>query len=312
MSDVSITMPRVNARAKVSVHRVLVTIAIVAATVLVLAIAIYGFDYYGLGSSERPFSSKHFLLKPSGKIGIGLGLFGFSLFLVIFLYPLRKRIKWLAMRGSARHWLDFHVIAGCVAPIVIMFHASFKFQGFAGLAFWCMLAVALSGIAGRYLYAQIPPTLRSVESSLKRIEEAHDSSSCEADLTVNSIALKLQELLRVPPAEKIKQMSPVSAIARMVRLDILFPVAVARCRAQYAHREGVAGILLGFLPSRNGELEIAIRGAKQRAALAKRVAFLAKTQQVFQLWHVVHRPFSYSFAVLAIIHLIVVSILGYL
>ena len=32
---------------------------------------------------------------------------------------------------------------------------------------------------------------------------------------------------------------------------------------------------------------------------------------VFNLWHVIHRPFSYSFAILAILHIVVVLGMGY-
>jgi hypothetical protein len=32
---------------------------------------------------------------------------------------------------------------------------------------------------------------------------------------------------------------------------------------------------------------------------------------VFHLWHVIHRPFSYSFAILSILHVTVVLLLGY-
>jgi hypothetical protein len=32
---------------------------------------------------------------------------------------------------------------------------------------------------------------------------------------------------------------------------------------------------------------------------------------VFHLWHVVHKPFSYAFAVLAILHIVLQFALGY-
>ena len=35
----------------------------------------------------------------------------------------------------------------------------------------------------------------------------------------------------------------------------------------------------------------------------KRVLFLSRSQKVFHLWHVVHKPFSYAFAVLALLHI---------
>lgn len=57
----------------------------------VAAFAIYGFDYYTLGASERPFSPKHALLRPSGTIGVNLSMLGVLLFFLIYLYPLRKR-----------------------------------------------------------------------------------------------------------------------------------------------------------------------------------------------------------------------------
>ncbi|MCP6726220.1 hypothetical protein NL526_29605, partial [Klebsiella pneumoniae] len=79
------------------------------------------------------------------------------------------RIGWLNRLGSARHWLDFHVILGLTAPVIIAFHASFKFHGIAGVAFWIMLSVAVSGVVGRYVYAQIPRSLSSAELSLKEL-----------------------------------------------------------------------------------------------------------------------------------------------
>lgn len=40
------------------------------------------------------------------------------------------------------------------------------------------------------------------------------------------------------------------------------------------------------------------------------ILFLSKMRQLFKLWHVIHRPFSYSFAALALLHVIVVTVLG--
>src|SRR5579863_4093823 len=140
-------------------HRIRVWIAWLASVLLLACLALYGTGYYLLPLEERPYSDKHALLRPSGVIGLKLGMLGTALFFIIFLYALRKVIPWLGRMGTTRHWMDFHVIAGVSAPIVIAFHAAFKFRGIAGVAFWIMLAVALSGIIGRYLYAQIPRSM---------------------------------------------------------------------------------------------------------------------------------------------------------
>src|SRR5216683_550297 len=72
-------------------HRLRVRLAWLLAAAVVLVIAGYGYDYYTLGALQRPFSPKHEILRPSGTIGIKLGMFGVLLFFLIYLYPLRKR-----------------------------------------------------------------------------------------------------------------------------------------------------------------------------------------------------------------------------
>src|SRR5664279_2213782 len=156
-------------------HKVRLFLAWMLALAIVLVIAGYGFDYYTLSSADRPFSPKHDILRPSGTIGMKLGMFGVFLFFLIYLYPLRKKWGWLARQGNSRHWLDFHVILGTLAPIIIAFHASFKFGNIAGMAFWSMFCVTLSGFVGRYLYAQIPRRVNAAELSMKELEKLEES-----------------------------------------------------------------------------------------------------------------------------------------
>jgi hypothetical protein len=55
----------------------------------------------------------------------------------------------------------------------------------------------------------------------------------------------------------------------------------------------------------------ALAAIRRQAALSKDALFLAKVRQMFQLWHVIHRPFSYSLAIMATLHILVVVFLGY-
>src|SRR5260370_38501366 len=152
-------------------HRTRVFLAWMQALAVGLVSAGYGWNYYPLSAAERPFSAKHQLLRPSGTIGIKLGMLGVLMFFLIYLYPLRKKWGWLARQGNSRHWLDFHVVLGATAPIIIAFHASFKFGNIAGMAFWSMLCVTLSGFVGRYLYAQVPRNLNAAELSMKEMQD---------------------------------------------------------------------------------------------------------------------------------------------
>ncbi len=293
-------------------HRMRVTSAAAVSFLLLASIAIYGMNYYTLPLDQRPYSDKHELLKPSGSIGIKLGILGTVLFFIIFLYALRKVIPWLGRYGTARHWMDFHVIAGVTAPIVIAFHASFKFQGIAGFAFWIMVAVALSGIIGRYLYAQIPRSLNAADLSLK---ESHIEEQELADALVGQSLYSAEQLSRVfyvPTAEHIRKIGTLGAICEMIALDVRRPFQVASLRRSVSGAGSNIRSLGGLLSSGNTEVERVVYLVRQKSSLSKRVIFLDQTQKVFHLWHVIHRPFSYAFAILAILHIVVVMGLGFM
>jgi hypothetical protein len=276
-----------------------------------LAIFIYGFDYYKLSAMERPFSPKHHWLRPSGPIGLYLGFFGVALFIGIFLYPIRKHWPWLATIGSTRHWLDIHILMGLTAPAIIAFHSTLKFKGIAGMAFWIMFAVSASGVVGRYLYGQIPRKVSTAELSLKELQELQEQLAQQLAAQHLLPEADLRALLRLPNAERVKRLPIVLAIVYMMILDVLRIFRVARLRRHALRGRSFFSTLAGLAATRNREIEKAIRAASEEAALSKRVLFLSRSQKVFHLWHVVHKPFSYAFAVLALIHIGLQFVLGY-
>lgn len=276
-----------------------------------LAIFIYGFDYYKLSAIDRPFSPKHHLLRPSGAIGLYLGFVGVALFIGIFLYPIRKHWAWLGQIGKTRHWLDIHVLMGLTAPFIIAFHSTLKFKGIAGMAFWIMFAVSVSGVVGRYLYAQIPRKVSTAELSMKELQELQDSLS--RDLAAQRLLPEtdLRALLRMPDKNRVARLPIVVALVYMMILDVLRYFRVARLRRNALTFGQSLGSLAGFLPTNHRELERSIHAAAEEAALLKRVLFLSRSQKVFHLWHVIHKPFSYAFAVLALLHITLQFVLGY-
>jgi len=292
-------------------HRIMVMACAILALAVVGAVVAHGWDYYLLGQTQRPFSPKHAELKPSGTVGLRLGMLGFCLFALVYLYPVRKHWPWLARKGKTRHWLDYHIVLGLVSPAIISLHSSFKFQGFAGMAYWTMIALTGSGIVGRYFYAQIPKSLGAAEMSLKELEDF--SAQLNRQLQEQN-ALPVPDvgiLFQLPPLEKVQAMPLTAAMLLMIGMDIARPFKVWRLRRR-ASRTGSRLLTLGgVLHTRNSELEKAIGIIRKQAALSKKILFLGKTERVFHLWHVVHRPFSYTFAILVLIHVSVVVLLGY-
>lgn len=277
---------------------------------LVLGLGVYGFDYYLLDPAQRPFSPKHALLRPNGEIGLLLGIFASFLFLGIFLYPVRKRWAWLRVRGNTRHWLDFHVLMGLLAPCIVAFHSALKFGGLAGVAFWIMTAVAISGVIGRYLYTQIPRSLNTAELTLQEVRGEQARLSEELDRQKLFPPSLLAPVFRLPSAERVRSEPLLLVLAVMIFLDLARLFHAARLRRHALGFWGNLTTLGGFLASGNSEVERLLAIARRQAGLSKRILFLSRTQQVFHLWHVIHRPFSYSFAVLALIHIAVVMVFG--
>jgi hypothetical protein len=238
-------------------------------------------------------------------------MLGDALFCCLYLYPLRKRWRWLQRFGKTKHWLDFHVLFGITAPLVITVHSSFKLQGLAGVAYWLMMAVMGSGFIGRYFYAQLPRSLNTTVLSLAELTEL--TAQTRRDIEVRSIFSEedLQRVLTAPDADRIQQMPLFGALGLMIWTDLRRPFLVASLRRQCMTAMETALTLGGLLPSSDADLENAIRLVRRESWLLAKMAFLGRAQQVFQLWHVVHRPFSYSFAVLALIHIALVLAMGY-
>ena len=292
-------------------HRMRVLLAWLLALAIVLVVGGYGLNYYTLSAADRPFSPKHEELRPSGPIGIKLGMFGVFLFFLIYLYPLRKKWGWLARQGNSRHWLDFHVVLGTLAPVVIAFHATFKFGNIAGMAFWSMLAVTLSGFVGRYLYSQIPRNLNAAELTMKEMTDVEDSMRRELASRNLAFGKRMEKLYDLPTPQDVKHMSLLVTLLYMMVIDLRRPFRVSLLRLEAAGFAAWLGASFGLLRTRDGKLEHAIGVAQKQAKLSKRILFLSRTQQVFHLWHVVHRPFSYAFAILALLHIALALYMGY-
>ncbi len=300
MSTISRALPGASEAAKAKRHGIWIALCALAGIGLAVTLAIHGAGYYILPAKGRLISPLHPQLKPSGTLGHPIGIFGGVLLGLMFLYPLRKRWKWLSKRGKTKNWLDYHILMGLTAPVVITFHSALKLQGIAGAAYWVMMAVVASGIVGRYLYRRIPRKLGAVEMSLEEIQE--QCAALTRDLQAQTLLTEsdLRPLLALPSIEEVRGMPLLKALVVMIRLDLrralLFPRLRWKTRSASAAR---------------GDLRRVLRAAKRQASLSKDALFLSRIQRLFHLWHVIHRPFSYSLVVFGLLHIVVVMYLGY-
>ena len=235
-------------------HRTRVFLSWMLALAVVLVIAGYGLNYYTLSAAQRPFSPKHELLRPSGTIGIKLGLLGVLMFFLIYLYPLRKKWGWLGRMGNSRHWLDFHVVLGTSAPIIVAFHSSFKFGNIAGMAFYSMLMVTISGFVGRYLYAHIPRGLSAAELTMKEIQEKEEALRKELAEQKATFGFCVDALSDLPTPAEVAKAPLIASLLSMFLLDIKRPFKASAVRLREAGFVPWLFSGLGLFPTRDQRL----------------------------------------------------------
>ncbi|HYK04870.1 MAG TPA: hypothetical protein VE974_24160 [Thermoanaerobaculia bacterium] len=234
-----------------------------------------GWSYYRTPLIERPHHPQFWSLKPGGTLGQSFGIVGAGLMTVMLLYSVRKRVKPLRKAGPLSIWLDFHIFCGVVGPLLVILHSSFKVQGLVALSFWSMIAVALSGVVGRYLYLQIPRTRAGDERTLADVEA--ESRALSARLG----ELGLDE-------ERQKELEGIAAIQGAWQRR-------SRLRAferQHGGRELVAVI-------------------ERKARLHRRILRWHRLQEIFHHWHVFHKPFAIIMYLFLIVHIAVVTVTGY-
>ena len=132
---------------------------------ILIAVNAIGSGYYVSPMPIRVRHPMHEWLRPSGYIGQSAGILAFTIFVFLWLYPLRKKFKALAWTGSVGKWLDVHVTAALTLPLLLAIHAAWRFDGVIGLGYTAILLVCASGVVGRYLYSHIPRARSGVELS---------------------------------------------------------------------------------------------------------------------------------------------------
>jgi len=276
-------------------HVLVIAAAFCATVALVVLVGFDGWEYYRAPLGSRGYLPQHALLRPSGAVGLTLGVAGVLSMLCTLPYAVRKRWRRLSSLGTVRGWLETHIFFGVVGPVLITFHTSFKFNGLISVAYWMMVLVWTSGFVGRYLYVRIPKTMRGVELSRADVTER-----------VETIRARLAFL-------------PDAARGELDRFD-----EAAAPRTAHPSLSGLfigelhARVRLAFVRRRLRDLNVDVESldamvalAFERASLSRRLAHLERTKRVFELWHVFHRPLVLGLFVIVAVHVGVALFFGY-
>ena len=272
--------------------------------VALVAFNLYGWSYYLAPAAMRVRHPLHAWLKPSGTIGQSLGFLAMGLFLFLWLYPLRKRFsRRLEATGSIGSWLDVHIVAGLLVPLVAATHASWRFRGLIGLGYLSLLVVFLSGLIGRYLYAHVPRSRNGLEMTLE-----------EASAERRSLLQQIARAAGLPVTTLEQKMAPASSpgAGRGILRVVLGMIGddLARMRRLRDLRRLLAERAAGGLRlSRKTRREL-VRLMRREIALGQQIRMLDGIHRVFRYWHAAHKPFAVTALGAVLLHVIVVVAVG--
>lgn len=280
---------------RTSGFRIALLLLYVVGLAIVLGGLYAGRDFYSAPLAERAHSPGYWRFKPGGSVGLPLGIAGTTMMTLLLLYSVRKRVPALRSLGPLARWLDVHIFLGIVGPLLVVLHSSFKAHGLVALSFWSMVAVALSGVLGRYLYLQIPRTRAGDELTLSELV-AQDSALTERlrrEFGLDDDHLRRLDALASPP-QRAGLLAP---LAGMLVADV-----------RLGHRLRVFGRESGAPPSLYRPLMHVI---SQKAQVRRRIVLWDALHRLFHHWHVVHKPFAVVMYLFMVVHVIVASMTGY-
>jgi hypothetical protein len=178
----------------------------------------------------------------------------------------------------------------------------FKVQGLVAVSFWSMVAVALSGILGRYLYLQIPRSVGGQELSDRQMKEAI------SEIQIPGRQLKEEEISALEKMEKELEAGIIDEDAGLLKSmiksffdNLTFFIRKRRLVSRYSRRLNLPKDMIGEL----------VEEARRRAVLKRKIMFLNQVQQLFHYWHVFHKPFAIIMYIIMLVHVGVAIWLGY-
>jgi hypothetical protein len=247
------------------------------------------------------------LFTAGSEFGYWLGVAGGVTMLGVFAYPMRKHFRFMQRWGAGKYWFVVHMCVGIVGPLLILVHSTFMVGSInAGIALFSMVIVALSGVAGRFLYVRVHRDLQGDKLSLGEMRK---------HITGDESALA--KLRFAPEVQAALQYFEEYALAHEGKvLNVMLHAAALsfrRWRTERRCHEILRVRLLALVKTEGWSQRDFRRRLRTSRALtsdflrtAQRIAEFSAWDKLFSLWHVVHVPFVYMMVLSAVAHVVAV------
>jgi hypothetical protein len=257
---------------------------------------------WGLG-----FPTEQYITPRSG-LGYALGIAGGSAMLLLLVYPLRKRLRFLGFLGTTKRWFQAHMALGIVGPLLILFHSNFSLGATnSNVALGCMLVVSGSGLFGRYFYARIHHGLHGRRANLAELKLYAEKLRW---VTANVDFLPgLVDRIDAEEQGIVARCGRAWLLARPVLGAV--HVSAARRRLRRFVRTALratddAGE--GSAARRHRLRDTAARYIDDRLGATRRVVEFDAFERLFSLWHALHLPLFLMLLVAGFVHVAAVHL----
>ena len=270
----------------------------------------FGFSLAAIALTVGVLIRDRELLTAESGVGYALGIASVCAILILLLYPLRKRFKFLKFIGPMPTWFRNHMVLGVSAPILALYHCNFQLGSTnSRIALFSAIVVASSGLVGRFIYSKIHNGLYGRKANLKellaRIKLAPPGNGVVGNF-VPDLLNRLEEFDRqvlTPPAGFI------DCLKMALTLNI-------RTRLQRTKLNRFTRQSLLFHSKRSTivdrhleEFEVIVRQyVRKHLRHVRRVAEFAAYDRLFALWHKVHFPVFVMLLISVVIHVVVVHL----
>ena len=250
------------------------------------------------------------LLQADTGLGYSLGIIAAGCMLVLLIYPLRKRFRWLGFIGPVRNWFRTHMILGVLGPTAALFHSNFSLGSLnSRVALFSALLVAASGLVGRFLYARIHNGLYGRKRNLVALRNHIRESSRTRTHKLRFMPRLMRRISMFDEGALRTDLGLVDSVMLLARIGAetrRAQVSLLRYAKEQLIAESKQSAIVARHRNRLYANTRSLVGSHMRQV--RQLAKLQVYDRLFALWHTVHRPFFYLLVVSLVIHVLAVHL----
>ncbi len=250
---------------------------------------------------------EQYLTAESG-LGYALGIVGGSMMLLLLLYPLRKKARFMRHAGPVKFWFRMHMTFGVLGPVAILYHCDFQLGSMnSNVALLCMVVVACSGLIGRYLYMRIHKGLYGSKASLEELRRDAQTLKDELADRVSFAPLLLERL------DAFERQALCEGVGLLRRITRKLTLGFRLWRTRLALRRLINEEIRQQAERLDSQERRALRRSlhlhiNARLESVRQVAGFRFYEKLFSAWHVLHFPLFLMLVLSGFVHVFAVHV----